>query len=383
MKFPSIPLLQRRVPYHQGRGKIVIAAGGTGGHLFPALSLALEFRSHRVEPLVIGRTNSELKNEFYKAGIPFQEVPVVRLPSRKRDLISFPFRALWAFLFAFGYLLRHRPIAVIGMGGYASVAPALSAIILRIPLYFCEQNLLPGKSTRIFSAGCRAVFTSFPESRNYLRAKNVLETGNPLRPFRMVREKGELRMNMGLAKEKFTVLVLGGSQGAHQINLKVLASLYYLSPNEVQFIHLTGPNDYQLVSETCRKKNFQNYSQSFFSEMELLYTAADLAICRSGATTIAELTAFGLPSILVPYPFAAEDHQTLNANYLVKNGAGILKKESGLSGEILAEEIKNLAGNPQKISTLSEAARKLAHPEPARRIVSFILSRHCERPAGV
>ncbi|MFH0797057.1 MAG: undecaprenyldiphospho-muramoylpentapeptide beta-N-acetylglucosaminyltransferase [Candidatus Omnitrophota bacterium] len=375
---------------------MVIAAGGTGGHLFPALSLALEFRSQRIKPLVIGRTIPELKNEFYKAGIPFQEVPVVRLPSGKRDLVSFPFRAIRAFLFAFGYLLRHRPVAVIGMGGYASAAPALSAVILRIPLYFCEQNLLPGKSTRIFSSRCRAVFTSFPESRNYLRTKKVLETGNPLRPFRNLHphltspleggdpnvrlgeDEGEgeekLRLNLGLVKEKFTVLVLGGSQGAHQINLKILASLDYLSPDEVQFIHLTGPIDYQLVSETYRKKNFQNYTRSFFSEMELLYTASDLAICRSGATTIAELTAFGLPSILTPYPFAAEDHQTLNANYLVKNGAGILKTESGLSGEDLAKEIKTLAGNPQKISTMAEATRRLAHPEPAKRIVSFILS---------
>ncbi|MFH2068638.1 MAG: undecaprenyldiphospho-muramoylpentapeptide beta-N-acetylglucosaminyltransferase [Candidatus Omnitrophota bacterium] len=354
--------------------RIIIAAGGTGGHLFPALALAQKFKSAGVTILVIGRTTAMLRVEFYKAGVPFREISVVRLPEKKTGFIFFPFKAGRAFFSAAACLLRFRPAAVIGMGGYACAAPASIAALLRIPLYFCEQNLLPGKVTRTFSRVSSAVFTSFPESSRYLRTKRIMEFGNPVRLFEEKNEKGAARQKLKINEQKFTVLVLGGSQGAHRINLKISESLDYLSPGEVQFIHLTGANDLTGVIVAYKRKNFQNYVKSFFSEMGLLYSAADLVICRAGATTIAELNFFGLPSILIPYPFAAEDHQRLNANCLAERGAAILREESSLSGEKLAREIKALAGDRPKLNLMAEAGRRLSHPEPAKRIVALILS---------
>ena len=354
--------------------KIIIAAGGTGGHLLPALALAQEFKSIGITTLVIGKTTAILQAEFHKAGIPFWEIPVVRLPRKKPGFILFPFRASQAFNSAAICLLRFRPSAVIGMGGYACAAPASAAAFLRIPLYFCEQNLLPGKVTRAFSRISSAVFTSFPDSSRYLRTKRTLEFGNPLRLFAEKNEKIAARQKLKIDEQKFTVLVLGGSQGAHRINLNISESLDYLLPQEVQFIHLTGADDLSEMAETYERKNFQNYAKGFFPEMGLLYSAADLVICRAGATTIAELNFFGLPSILIPYPFAAEDHQRLNANYLVGCGAAILQEESFLTGEKLAREIKTLSGDRQKLNLMAEASQRLSHPEPAKRIVSFILS---------
>jgi len=356
------------------QNKIIIAAGGTGGHLLPALALAQEFKSIGITTLIIGKTTPILQAEFHKAGIPFREIPVVRLPRKKTGFILFPFRAGQSFFSAAACLLRFRPSAVIGMGGYACAAPASVAALLRIPLYFCEQNLLPGKVTRAFSRVSSAVFTSFPDSSRYLRTKRILKFGNPLRPFAEKNEKIAARQKLGLNEQKFTVLVLGGSQGAHRINLNIRESLNYLSPQEVQFIHLTGTEDLLEMTEAYGRKNFQNYAKGFFSEMGLLYSAADLVICRAGATTIAELNFFGLPSILIPYPFAAEDHQRLNANFIAGCGAAILREESSLNGEKLAREIKTLAGDRQKLNLMAEASRRLSHPEPAKRIVSLILS---------
>ncbi|MCX5641822.1 MAG: undecaprenyldiphospho-muramoylpentapeptide beta-N-acetylglucosaminyltransferase [Candidatus Omnitrophica bacterium] len=353
---------------------IVIAAGGTGGHIFPALALAREFKSAGITTLVIGKTTALLQSEFQKAGISFQEIPVVRFPRKKTGLILFPFRAAQAFFSAAACLLRFRPSAVIGMGGYACAAPASVATLLHIPLYFCEQNLLPGKVTRAFSRVSSAVFTSFPDSSRYLGAKRIMEFGNPLRPFAEKNEKAAARQKLKLDGQKFTVLVLGGSQGAHRINQNISESLDYLSPREIQFIHLTGADDLSIMTETYEKKKFQNYAEGFFPEMGLLYSAADLVICRAGATTIAELNFFGLPSILIPYPFAAEDHQRLNASYLAGCGAAILREESTLNGEKLAREIKILVGDRQKLNLMSEAGRRLSHPEPAKHIVSLILS---------
>jgi len=358
--------------------KIVIAAGGTGGHLFPALALAREFKSIGITTLVIGKTTPTLQAEFHKTGIPFLEIPVVRLPRKKIGFILFPFRAGQAFFSAAACLLRFRPSAVIGMGGYACAAPATVAALLRIPLYFCEQNLLPGKVTRTFSRVSSAVFTSFPDSSRYLRTKRTMEFGNPLRLFAEKNEKITVRQKLKLDERKFTVLVLGGSQGAHRINLNISASLDYLLPKEVQFIHLTGADDISEMTEAYRSKNFQNYTESFFPEMGLLYSAADLVICRAGATTIAELNFFGLPSILIPYPFAADDHQRLNANFVAGFGGAILREELSLSGEKLAQEIKALAGDRQKLNLMAEASKRLSHPEPAKRIVSLILSDFAE-----
>ena len=354
--------------------RIIIAAGGTGGHLFPALALAQEFKSIGITTLVIGRTTAILQAEFHKAGIPFLEIPIVRIPRKKTGFILFPFRAGHAFFSAAACLLRFRPSAVIGMGGYACAAPASVAALLRIPLYFCEQNLLPGKVTRIFSRISSAVFTSFPDSFRYLRTKRTIEFGNPLRSFAEKNEKMTARQKLKIDEQKFTVLILGGSRGAHRINLKISESLDYLLPQEVQFIHLTGADDLSGVAEAYERKNFQNYSKGFFPEMGLLYSAADLVICRAGATTIAELNFFGLPSILIPYPFASEDHQRLNANFIAGCGAAILREESSLNGEKLAREIKTLAGDRQKLNLMAEASQRLSHPEPAKRIASLILS---------
>ena len=354
--------------------QIIIAAGGTGGHLLPALALAQEFKSAGITTMVIGKTTAILQSEFQKAGIPFQEIPVVRLPRKKTEIFLFPFRAGQAFFSAAACLWRFRPSAVIGMGGYTCAAPATVSALLRIPLYFCEQNLLPGKVTRAFSRVSSAVFTSFPGSSAYLRTKRILEFGNPLRLFPEKDKKITARQKLKLDEKKFTVLILGGSQGAHRINLNISESLNYLSPQEIQFIHLTGANDLSMTAETYAGKNFKNYTKGFFPEMGLLYSAADLVIGRAGATTIAELNFFGLPSILIPYPFAAENHQYLNANYLAERGAAVLREESSLNGEKLAREIKALSGDRQKLNLMAKNSQQLSHPEPARRIASFILS---------
>ena len=362
--------------------KVVIAAGGTGGHLFPALALALKLKSRNAWVEVIGKTSPVIAGEFTKAGVTFREVPVVRIPGKKTGFLLLPFRTLWAFIFSLFYLRRTRPDAVVGMGGYVSAAPAASAIFARIPLFFCEQNLLPGKVTRFFSRWSRAVFTSFPESARHLKSKMIIETGNPLRPFLEKKERKDARTSLGLETDRFTVLILGGSQGAHAINLKTISALEHLPPQKIQLIHLTGRADLPSVREAYEKRSFRNYTAAFLSRMELPYSAADLVVGRAGATTIAELAFFGLPSILIPYPYAAEKHQNLNAEEMVRNGAAVMREEAEIQGKELAELITELAGNPERFSAMTASAGKLSRACAADHIADYVLSSFSEKTSA-
>jgi len=259
------------------------------------------------------------------------------------------------------------------MGGYASAAPAAAARCLGIRLYFCEQNLLPGKVTRFFSRWSEAVFTAFPESSGYLQSKRVLNFGNPLRPSLKPVDRKAARRELGLDEGRFTLLVLGGSQGAHRINLKVLEALPGLNREQVQFIHLTGPADHPAVEAAYRTGGWSAFTAPFQSAMEVPYSAADLVLCRAGATTIAELIRFGKPALLIPLPSAAEDHQRLNARWLAERKAARVIEEGDLTGKNLAEEVSGLAGAPDRLAAMAAAAGGLARPDPARSIGAYLL----------
>lgn len=354
--------------------RVVIAAGGTGGHLFPALALALALRERGADPLTAGSAGPEIRAAFAEAGLPFQAVPTVRRPEKARDWPFFPGAAGRALAASLALATRPRPAALVGMGGYASAAPATAALALGVPLYFCEQNLLPGRVTRCFSSRARAVFTSFPESAAWLKGRNILPWGNPLRPFPADGDRADHRRRLGLAAERFTVFVLGGSQGARALNRLVAAALGHLDPAAVQFIHLAGPVDHPAAAAACRRGGFLCHAAPFSRDMATLYRAADLALCRAGATTIAELAVFGLPAILVPFPFAAEDHQKKNAAALATQGAALLAEQRDLDGPTLARLIDSLRTDPVRRAAMGRAAAARGRPEAAARIAAYLLA---------
>ncbi len=354
--------------------RIVVAAGGTGGHLFPALSLALHLSACGCRVTVLGQASPFLRREFTRNSISFRELAAPRFPVRTTGLPRFAFRFLLALALVSWYFCRCRPHGVVGMGGYASAPPAVVAVLLRFPLYLCEQNILPGRVNRLFSRASRVVFTSFPAGKANWRAGRVKYMGNPLRPFSPGIPKESARQRMGLLPDRFTVLVLGGSQGAHRLNLSVMEALEHLPASEVQFIHLTGLNDLKRVGARYREAGFLSFAAGFLAEMEQAYQVADLAVCRAGATTIAELAFFGLPVILVPYPYAAENHQALNAAYLAERGAAMVIAQADLNGGLLARRIKELMGRPRQLAALSRAAQELARPYAARDIAAYLLA---------
>lgn len=348
--------------------RVVMAGGGTGGHLFPGIALAQDLvrRDPLNAVLFVSRGNEFERTALTRAGFRLETITVEGFKGRglwnqARVLVNLP-RGLWQ---SAGVLHRFRPDLVLGLGSYAAGPVALAAWIAGVPVALCEQNALPGITNRLLARIAVRIFTSFPETAGGFDPAKVVWTGNPIR--------AELRTGPARPlprSEGFTVLVLGGSQGAHRLNTAMVEALGRLAGRpHLKVIHQTGAADAADALTAYGRAGVAARVQAFFHDMGELYAAADLVVCRAGATTVAEVTALGKAALYVPFPFAADDHQRLNARRMAAAGAAESIDEADLTGERLAERILYYADHPDALERMAAAAARLGKPDAARDIV--------------
>lgn len=354
--------------------KVVLAGGGTGGHVFPALALAKELRARDIEVLMVGTARGLEAATFPAEGFTLETIHVEGLRGRRirgqiRSLGLLP-RAL---IHALSLLRRHQPRVVVGVGGYAAGPVSLAAVLRRIPLLIHEQNFTPGFTNKVLGRLAHAVAVSFAETRSCFR-REVVVTGNPIRREILDTDRQKGLEAFHLEPGKVTVLVFGGSQGAHRINRAVGEALPDLTRlrDRLQFIHATGERDLSEMEAGYRAWKGQARALPFIEDMALAYAAADLVVCRAGATTIAELTALGKPSLLVPYPFATNDHQRGNAEELVRVGGARLILDRDLTGYRLALELQELLDDVPALAAMGRAARSVGRPQAAARLADLV-----------
>jgi len=360
----------------------VIACGGTGGHLFPGIAVAevLRDRGHEVMLLI---SEKEIDTLALSGGarFRFEKLPTVRLPS--------PFSpAILGFIRRFGASLslcrsiyrKFKPQVVLGMGGFTSTAPVLAGRMRGVSTFIHESNAVPGKANRLTARMVRAVLLGFKECAPFFPKARTEVTGTPIRTELKRLDRQVARQRLGLREDLTTLLVMGGSQGASGINQAIIKSLPSLQDVPLQVIHLSGGRDERLVADNYRRENIPAFVAAFHHRMEEVYSAADLIVARAGAASLAEFAAFSLPGILIPFPYAADDHQSRNAEIFARAEAAILLKESELSGELLAGKIKELIGDAQKLRCMSENCSRLA-PENAAGLVVATMEKYSTHDA--
>ncbi len=359
-----------------GSLRIVIAGGGTGGHLFPGIAIADEFitrdRNNRI--LFISTGNAFEKSVLSKTGFKLETITAE--PIKGRGLFG---QALSVLKLPKGIieslikLRRFRPDLVVGVGSYSAGPVVIGAWILGIKIVLHEQNILPGITNRILSRLADKIFVSFNGMKPVFSPEKQLVSGNPVRKeilqLSQCQENGDV--TAGNRRRPFSILILGGSQGAHRINTAVIEALAHLNKRErFNFVHQAGPQDIEQVKNAHSEYGISGTVKSFFGDMPQQYQRADLIICRAGATTIAEVTAVGKGVIFIPFPFAADNHQALNARMLMENGAAEMVLQQNLSGELLAKKIEYYAANPEALRAMGSKAKSFGKPDAAQMIVN-------------
>lgn len=354
--------------------RIVMAGGGTGGHIYPAVSLA---RALEAEQITFLGTRDGLEAEVVpRAGFAFQTVPSRKL-SRKPSLESLAALAVlgWGTVRSAWMLRGMRPDVVVGTGGYVSAGVLLAAALQRIPTLIHEQNAIPGRTNRLLARFVRRIAITFPEAAPYFPAGKTVVTGLPIRPEIGRVDRTAAQQTLGLARDRFTLLVLGGSQGARTINRATLDALASWGDLPIQVLHQIGKASFAEWQPEFAGRPAWYRPVPYLDAIEHAYAAADLVLCRAGASTLAEITAAGLPSILVPYPYAMGDHQTHNARALVAAGAALLIPNADTTGARIAEEVRVLMadrGATGRLAEMSAASRSLGRPEAAARLADEV-----------
>jgi UDP-N-acetylglucosamine--N-acetylmuramyl-(pentapeptide) pyrophosphoryl-undecaprenol N-acetylglucosamine transferase len=354
---------------------VAIACGGTGGHLFPGLAVAeiLKDRGHIVLLLIsekqIDATAVRDRPEFQIEKIPSSGLPRLISPQ------ILPFAG--QFLRGLGRC-RHiyrsfQPQAVLGMGGFTSTGPILAGRLAGVPTFIHESNAIPGKANRLNARLSTRVLLGFEDCAKHFPKSVVEVTGTPIRSSlnRKV-DRTEALKKFGLRPDFGTVLIMGGSQGAHRLNEAVSAALGRFARKPIQFIHLTGREDEDAVRKHYQKAGVPAWVAAFYHYMEEVYSVADVAVARSGAASLTEISHFGVPAILVPYPYAAENHQYLNAEIFAREGAAEVLDETRVNGDTLGSLIDQLLADAAKRRRMHEQMRSLAPQDAATRIAELI-----------
>jgi UDP-N-acetylglucosamine--N-acetylmuramyl-(pentapeptide) pyrophosphoryl-undecaprenol N-acetylglucosamine transferase len=347
--------------------RAILAGGGTGGHVIPAIAIAQELQKrYAAEVLFIGTERGLEGRLVPAAGFPLQFVKVgalnrVSLATRLKTAFDLP-RAVFS---AGRMLSQFQPDVVIGVGGYASGPAMLAAILRHLPRVAFEPNLVPGFANRVVAHFVSAAAVHFKQTGDYFR--NPVVTGVPVRPaFFKIPRKPYIMASP-------TLLVFGGSQGARAINqamIRALPELMRRVPG-LHVIHQTGERDYNHVQAAYAQASIQAEVHKFIDDMPGLFARADLVLCRSGASTVAEIAAAGKPAIFVPFPLAADDHQRRNAEAMEQAQAAVVLEETRLDEVWLVDTICALLEDPGRLARMSEAARAMAHPDAARDIAEL------------
>ena len=354
---------------------IIIAGGGTGGHLYPGIALAQEFEKRHNTNIVFIGTAYGIENKILpKYPYLFKKIAMRGL-QRKLSLTNllFPFRFVLSLLQSFFILMHYKPAAIVGTGGYVSGPILMMGILFDVPTFIQEQNSYPGLVNRLLGNRVDQVHVTFKASMKYFnKQKNIFVSGNPVRgAFNSVAKSDALR-RFHLQQNKCTLFIFGGSQGAHAINQIVLKSLDRLLENgTLQILWATGTADFVEIKKHSASSERVSV-QKYIDDMPAAYAAANLVVCRSGASTLSEIAICGLPAILIPYPYSAADHQLFNAQSVADAGAAVLLPEAKLTENIFLNTINDLINNKQKLENMRQAQFKLARPQAAKDIVTAI-----------
>jgi UDP-N-acetylglucosamine--N-acetylmuramyl-(pentapeptide) pyrophosphoryl-undecaprenol N-acetylglucosamine transferase len=361
--------------------RIVLSAGGTGGHIFPALAVADELRERYpwADIVFVGGEKELERHWAEKAGLPFLSLPAKGVLGRGLKSLG---SLLWisrSLLQCSAFYRRFRPQVVMGFGSYAGFVPVWMASRQGIPSAIHEQNSRPGMTNKILGQKVDRIFVTFPDESESFPADRVVQAGNPVRKDLLrMGEQEKLYAHEG-AKNIF---VLGGSQGAQILNRVILRALPSLASFSVNIMHQTGKEDYEQVREAYRRHGFdEGLVHPFIDDIASAYSWADLVICRAGASTVAELTVMGRPSILIPFPYATHAHQLENARYLERKGAAYVLEQSYLDEVNLTHMIGDLLSLPGKLKEMGSAARRHSRPDAAKRIVDG-LEELMKKPQG-
>ena len=366
---------------------VVFAGGGTGGHLYPALNIGAALRELRpeIQTVFVGARRGVEARVLPEKGVDHRLLPLEPI---RRDrvwenwrLVPAMSRSVWGLT---RLTLELRPALVVGTGGYASGPACGWAVATGIPIALQEQNSFPGLTTRWLSRFARQVHLGFPEAERHLRPgkrTEILEHGNPIQPPDTGVDRQAARSFFGLEPESTVLLVVGGSQGARAINQALSGALERVAageserPQSLEILWATGPKNFDAVRERLDPLGVDDWVHTvgYINEMPKALASADVAISRAGAMGTAELLAWGIPSILVPLPTAAADHQSHNARALDEFGAAIALPESEASPERLWRDVVALAGDDQRRDRMAERARERARPDAARRIAGDLL----------
>ncbi len=357
--------------------KILIAAGGTGGHLFPAIALAEELGSRLPELsiLFVGAEEGVEASLLASRGWDFQGIRASgllgkRLSQRLRSLGLIPS----SLTRSRSILRQFCPDIVVGFGGYASGAVVLAAVLAGIPTVIHEQNAYPGLTNRRLGKVVDLVAVAFEAASGYFPKGKVRVTGNPVRKELFGVNRAEAIARFGLDQHSFTLLIFGGSQGAHRLNQAVLEALPMLEPEreQIQFLHATGHRDLATVRQGYSAGGYRAVVEPFFREIAAAYAAADLCLCRAGAGTVAELCALGKPSVLVPFPYATNDHQRRNAEAVVASGGARMVQDRGLNGIVVAGIVREFVYDRERLRAMADRAKAQALPDAAARFADLV-----------
>jgi len=355
----------------------VIAAGGTGGHLFPGLAVGevLLAKGHRVM-LIVSEKEIDAVATQGRSEFRVEKVPGIGLQRKSPGALIAFVRKFWSGLKQCRALVADfTPSAVLGMGGFTSFAPILAGRKRGLPTFIHESNAIPGKANKLNARFSTAVLVGFEECANQFAGSKCIVTGTPIRQTLARKIDRSLALaEFALSPERKTLLVMGGSQGAHGINVALTKGIGMLKTVPVQVIHLTGQADEAMMRDAYAQAGVPGFVAAFWHRMEVAYSAADFCIARSGAASLTELSHFALPSLLIPYPHAADDHQTFNAKIFERGGAAVLLAEREITGDVLGQKLRWFLDEPARLAEMSARSAALAPRDAAERVVDVVLS---------
>lgn len=351
-------------------GPVLIMAGGTGGHIFPGLAVARALQAQQVPVVWLGAVGGLETRLVPEAGVVIETIVIGGLRGKGlRTLLAAPFKLVRALAQAIGVLRRHRPRSVLSLGGFVAGPGGLAAALLRRPLLVHEQNRIPGMTNRMLARLAGRVLAGFPDA--FAAQMGAEPVGNPVRAEIAALPTPVARMEA--RDEPLRILVIGGSQGARALNRSLPAALATLPAGSVEVRHQCGPRMLDEARAAYAAAGVEVSPEPFIADMAAAYGWADLAICRAGALTVAELAAAGLASLLVPFPAAVDDHQTANARYLVDAGAAVLVAEGDGFVQRLQRALVDLVADRARLLDMATRARALAQTDAAERVAAACL----------
>ncbi len=359
--------------------KVLIALGATGGHVYPGIALEEELARCGDEVFFTAPDKSLVTGIARLKGVKTYKIPSAPFPRNICRISHFFYQQFLGLIYGIIAITSTRCDIVVAMGSYASVPVALAATLKLKPLIVFEQNAVPGLAVRFIGVFASKVALTFPGSQSYFKGYNTVITGLPVRSAILHKNREKGLKTLGLEPDRFTIFVLGGSQGARGINKVVINTLPLLEDirDKVQFVHITGENDYFSSQKAYKQAGILAKTFPFLDNIQHAYAVADIAISRSGASAVTELALAGIPAILIPFPYETNGHQTANAAYVVQHGGGVMYHEASLKPDILAHEISRFFKDEKLRRKTSEAAYLIFPSDGTKHLVSVIEDTVC------